>query len=332
MNTIEELTTKYGLDIHTAQRMIDGYKKRIGSMNGIHRVEDIEYVGDGTKRVSLKCSLCGREYVRDMRSGRNKWSELMRTCECEVERERQERKERAEIQKSEKEKARCFVLQKEIGNKYGDYRVINYEMGNPDVLIGECIECGHIRRIGYKTKDTSDCHCPKHYVQTTKFDESYIGKKNNMLTVIGITAGKDGHKRFICKCDCGKKTTVKPTFWENGSVVSCGCYQTYRSVYSDEIDRLNRIYRGMKKRCYNENDKSYRYYGKRGITICQEWLNDVNEFIRWSYQNGYENTRTIDRIDPDGNYEPSNCRWATWDIQNSNHRPRKKQSEYEQVV
>lgn len=83
--------------------------------------------------------------------------------------------------------------------------------------------------------------------------------------------------------------------------------------------RLYRIYKCMKTRCYNKNRNDYKYYGGRGIVICDEWLNDFMAFYYWSINNGYDDTLTIDRIDVDGNYEPSNCRWATQKQQCNNY-------------
>ena len=77
--------------------------------------------------------------------------------------------------------------------------------------------------------------------------------------------------------------------------------------------RLRRIFTGMKSRCYNPNDQHYKWYGGKGITICDEWLgeNGVQLFVDWAFDNGYEENLSIDRIDSSGNYEPSNCRWVT---------------------
>ena len=76
----------------------------------------------------------------------------------------------------------------------------------------------------------------------------------------------------------------------------------------------------MKSRCYNCNVSSYKNYGARGIRICDEWLNDFINFYEWSVNNGYNDKLTLDRIDVNGNYEPSNCRWSTNKAQCNNTR------------
>ena len=75
----------------------------------------------------------------------------------------------------------------------------------------------------------------------------------------------------------------------------------------------------MKARCYNANNPYYYNYGGRGISICDEWLNDFSSFYNWAVNNGYKDTLFIDRINNNGNYEPSNCRWVT-PKENSNNK------------
>lgn len=82
---------------------------------------------------------------------------------------------------------------------------------------------------------------------------------------------------------------------------------------------MYKIWIGIKRRCNNKNDFSFKWYGGRGIKICDEW-EDYSNFREWSYKNGYTDTLTIDRINPDGNYEPDNCRWATIQQQQNNRR------------
>lgn len=82
--------------------------------------------------------------------------------------------------------------------------------------------------------------------------------------------------------------------------------------------RLRRIWHGMKLRCYSKNAINFEYYGAKGITICSEWLLDFDNFRRWAIANGYEDTLTIDRIDPSKGYYPENCRWVSMQMQNRN--------------
>lgn len=92
--------------------------------------------------------------------------------------------------------------------------------------------------------------------------------------------------------------------------------------------RLHAVYNGMKDRCYNPKSESYRYYGARGISMCDTWLNNYEEFRDWAVESWYvedapRGACTIDRIDSNGNYEPNNCRWVDMKVQNSNRRGRR---------
>ena len=88
----------------------------------------------------------------------------------------------------------------------------------------------------------------------------------------------------------------------------------YKETYSYQSHIYHKIYRAwcaMKERCYSSACLAYKYYGERGIIICDEWLNDFEAFLKWSLENGWVKGLSIDREDNDGNYEPDNCRWIT---------------------
>lgn len=152
------------------------------------------------------------------------------------------------------------------------------------------------------------------------------GKEFGFLKVLSITnERKYGKVVWLCKCECGKEHKVISGNLINGSTISCGCKNklnlskaNYKHGLSDS--RIYNIYICMKERCYNKNSTSYENYGGRGITICQEWLDDFMNFYNWSMENGYEDGLSIDRIDSNGNYEPNNCRWETSKTQNNNTR------------
>jgi hypothetical protein len=144
------------------------------------------------------------------------------------------------------------------------------------------------------------------------------GRRYGHLTIIDY---KDAH--FICKCDCGNIKVTKPSFLFNKKMTCCGikCVHHQEQYDGRSKTRLFRTWQGMLQRCYNPNASSAKYYYDRGIKVCDEWRKDFAAFREWALANGYRDDLTIDRIDFDGNYEPSNCRWATHKEQNSHLRP-----------
>ena len=123
-----------------------------------------------------------------------------------------------------------------------------------------------------------------------------------------------GEGLWLCRCDCGNTIEVVTYSLRSGNTQSCGCMAKEvllkrNTKHGKCGTRLYRIYRGMVQRCTYPKHKNYAQYGGKGVKICDEWL-EYSAFEQWAKNNGYSDTLSIDRINVDGDYSPTNCRWV----------------------
>src|SRR3990172_263906 len=155
-------------------------------------------------------------------------------------------------------------------------------------------------------------------------DDPIVGKKFGMLKVMQrlkdrITGAKNVRAQILVQCDCGlrKQMTRYYILRKPNPVTHCGCQK--RQVTSYKYNPEYKVWAQMKARCYNEAHRSYKDYGGRGIRVCVEWLDSFEAFFR-DMSTRPSPEYTLDRRDPNGNYEKNNCRWATPTEQAGNKR------------
>lgn len=141
------------------------------------------------------------------------------------------------------------------------------------------------------------------------------GRNFGKLTVLERAENKWKLTAWLCKCECGNTCVVLSQNLRNGQTKSCGCGTI---KHGKKGTRLYSIWQGMKARCNRRSHTWYKRYGGRGISICDEWVDDFQAFYNWAMANGYRDDLSIDRINNDGNYEPSNCKWSTEKEQKNN--------------
>lgn len=156
-----------------------------------------------------------------------------------------------------------------------------------------------------------------------------IGDRFGKLTVIGferVKARKRGTTlKAICQCDCGGTKSVILSSLAQGKTRSCGCLQKETLISRNQKHgwsktRLYREWKAMKGRCYYKKHEYFDRYGGRGISVCEEWINNFGKFRDWALSNGYDDTLSLDRKDCNGDYCPENCHWIPLEDQKYNKR------------
>lgn len=167
------------------------------------------------------------------------------------------------------------------------------------------------------------------------YKENVTGKKYGRLTAISRLEPRNKRTFWLWRCDCGTEKAINLPHVKAGKIVSCGCYLS-EVLKSDEhaarcsvAAKMPRshglssipeyfVWKTMRQRCNNPNQHDYRWYGALGVSVCERW----DSFEAFYEDMGPAGGLTLDRIDPAGNYEPENCRWATWEVQRENKRKR----------
>lgn len=222
-----------------------------------------------------------------------------------------------------------FDKAKYIGKKFGKLTIVDTYRRNANVrAICEC-ECGEkIDRALYSiTGEKAVLMCPECHVQE-HFKDIIHHKIGHLYVTEKHRINEHNSRDFLCICDCGKETWCHASMLMTDNEVarrkSCGCQSCYKYGADkrtlEASPKLLKCRENMIERCCNPNYPKYYNYGGRGISVCKEWLYYPDEFISWGYMSGFEEGLEIDRIDVNGNYEPSNCRWVDEKGQANNKR------------
>lgn len=149
------------------------------------------------------------------------------------------------------------------------------------------------------------------------------GRKYGRLLVLSLCKERQSRSRaYLCRCECGSYKIILRSNIKNGHTKSCGCLSRettskLNKTHGKSKSKLYGIWKAMLDRCENPLNKNYHNYGGRGIKVCDRWKNIDNFISDVGQQPG---KLSLDRIDNEGNYEPSNCRWADRSVQNINKR------------
>lgn len=211
------------------------------------------------------------------------------------------------------------------GEKYGFLTVMGFDSKIGIVKMWKCkCDCGNtvvVRQGNLRSGSTKSCGCHQRQSSSDKLID-LRGQKFGRLLITEFVGRIKGKTKWKAICDCGNETIVSTSDLRSNNTKSCGCYVLESRIKhghsrNHKITPEYSVWISMKGRCYNKNEKEYKYYGGRGIIVCDRWLERFDNFfddmgVRPSKKH------SIDRINNDGNYEPSNCRWATTKEQSRN--------------
>lgn len=260
----------------------------------------------------------GKLSVMKISSERNNSGDILWECKCECGNIKLATS--GNLRNGDAKSCGCLkIIDYEIftGQLFGRLTILKFTKNKKEVFV-QC-KCG--KKTNKKWRDiksgkTKSCGC---LVKEGKSRIDMIGKTFGYLTVISRSPKRNKHKDVLwdCLCHCGKIKLCTTGALEHGGNTSCGCMQG-NPTHRDWNLRIRRIWVGMIARCTSPTATSYHNYGAKGVSVCKEW-NDYFIFKKWALNNGYEDHLTLDRFpDKKGNYEPTNCRWATYRQQANN--------------